>query len=89
MPYVDKSSRDKFRDVDFPYIVSRISKIGELNYLITKLVLCFMRFSGESYRTYNDIIGVLECVKLELYRKQASYYEDNKEKVNGGIMEEI
>ena len=58
---------------------------GELNYTISKLIDLLMLRQGEKYEHYNAIIGVLECAKLELYRKKISIYEDLKEKENGQI----
>ena len=56
---------------------------GNLNYTITKLLsLCY---SSPSYRELNDVVGVLECIKLEYYRKVGAPYEDNKEFENGPV----
>lgn len=57
---------------------------GELNYLITSLVL---RYIGPSisYGRINDAIGVLECAKLEMYRRLAAPYEDDKIAENGDV----
>ena len=55
---------------------------GNLNYVITRLLqMCY----GTSYREINDAIGMLECCKLEFYRKVAAPYEDQKEFENGTI----
>jgi hypothetical protein len=40
-----------------------------------------------SYTNINAVIGVLECVKLELYRRLAASYEDKKVVENGDIPE--
>ena len=37
------------------------------------------------YATLNEVIGVLECAKLELYRMVAAPYEDEKRIMNGNI----
>ena len=55
---------------------------GNLNYLITRLLRkCY----GTSYREINDAVGMLECCKLEYYRKVAAPYEDQKEFENGSV----
>ena len=41
-----------------------------------------------SYRNINELIGVLECAKLELYRRVASPYEDEKIQSNGDVFNE-
>lgn len=51
---------------------------GELNFAITKLVVGYLEHKGKSYATINDAVGVLECAKLELYRRVAAPYEDTK-----------
>lgn len=58
---------------------------GELNYFIHTVFSHYVADCGESYQTYNDIIGALECAKLELYRRRISKYEEDKAKINGDI----
>ena len=59
----------------------------QINYIITRLCDYWCRdFSGEAnYEKYNAVIGVLECVKQELYRRQIAPYEDEKCKENGRL----
>jgi hypothetical protein len=75
--------------------------VGILNYTISKLLhLTFIRLSNFdyaselkeggkllplSYADYNSIIGVLECAKLEIYRRTAAPYEDEKIEQNGDV----
>ena len=40
---------------------------------------------GESYSSYADIIGTLECAKLELYRRWVAAYEDKAIARHGDI----
>ena len=42
-------------------------------------------FPDARYTDYNEIIGFLECCKLEYYRKKAGPYEDVKEQENGPV----
>ena len=37
------------------------------------------------YQTLNAIVGSLECCKLEVYRRLASPYEDEKITKNGDV----
>jgi len=56
---------------------------GELNYAIT--ILC-LKYAGQfNYAKINEVIGVLECAKLEFYRRLAAPYEDTKIKENGDV----
>ena len=58
---------------------------GVMNYAITALIHTIVAETGESYATYNAMIGMLESAKLELYRKMVSPYEDQKEFENGPV----
>ena len=60
---------------------------GTLNYIITRLCDYWSRdMSGEAnYEKYNAVIGVLECVKQELYRRQIAPYEDKACERNGDV----
>lgn len=79
-----------------PYIKPEIREIlsacgtfprfaGELNYTFTLLINEYLKDRGESYQTYNDIMGALEGAKLELYRRKIAPYEDTKIKSNGDV----
>jgi hypothetical protein len=61
---------------------------GELNYAITRLITVFVEDWGLSYGTLNDVVGALECAKLELYRRVAAPYEDSKIRENGDVYPE-
>jgi hypothetical protein len=59
---------------------------GELNYLFTKLIQEYIdERGGLSYAIINEVVGVLECAKLELYRRLAAPYEDEKRELNGDV----
>lgn len=57
---------------------------GELNYVIARLVQAPL-LQKTSYAALSAIIGTLECAKLEIYRRLAAPYEDNKCKENGDV----
>lgn len=82
MPYIKKKRRGfsmcNGGDADNP---------GELNYFLTTHILSYLFRHGKSYTSYNEVIGVLECCKLELYRKMIAKYEDQKCKLNGEVYE--
>ena len=67
---------------------------GELNFRITELVSEFLMTLATSplnnrvgvrYAHINSAIGVLECAKLELYRRIAVPYEDVQCDLNGDV----
>jgi hypothetical protein len=76
MPYIKAADRD---DKLVPMTE------GELNWKITTLCLEFLDITDKKYADYNAIIGVLECAKLEFYRRAVASYEDRKIKENGDV----
>jgi hypothetical protein len=58
---------------------------GELNYVMTRLMLNYMEDNGLGYSTINDVIGAAEGAKLEFYRRFAADYEDTKILENGDV----
>lgn len=84
MPYIKKEDRTKFFHL-FD-IAEKINSVGELNYCITKLAHEYLYKKGSpKYTDYNEIIGVLECAKLEFYRRKVEFYENEKIKQNGDV----
>ncbi len=84
MPYIKKERRIRFDPLIAP-IAEELDTEGELNYVITMLVLHYISKKGISYGTYNAAVGVLECAKQELYRRWVATYEDKKIKENGDV----
>lgn len=58
---------------------------GELNYKITRLCLEYFKCRGGRYQQINDVVGVLECAKMEFYRRAAAPYEDSKIIIHGDV----
>ena len=81
MPYINQEKRNEIYDGNPP------KTAGELNYLFSQEIVNYLYINGESYQTYNDIIGVLEATKLELYRRLVARYEDKKLGENGDVYE--
>jgi hypothetical protein len=76
MPYVPKSERNKASKHILP-------NAGVLNYATHQLIDQYFEQNNHNYQTINDVIGVLDCVKMELYRRLASEYEEIKILQNG------
>lgn len=88
MPYITQDARKKFTQYNLEHIGLECESEGELNYVLTKICIGFLaKKSVIKYSFLNAIIGVLECCKLEFYRKIVSNYEQVKEKENGEIYE--
>jgi len=85
-PYIKKENREKFKKIVGEFLENaKIVGPGELNFLLTMLCQTYLANNEEKYQTYNDIIGVLECIKQEYYRKQIVPYENLKEVENGEV----
>jgi hypothetical protein len=80
MPYVTNDIRKKLDELIVDTSVGILDE-GSLNYVITRLCEEFM--VGRQYAEINKIIGVLECAKMEFYRRVAAPYEDIKKVENG------
>lgn len=76
MPYI---KQDRRKTLTSP------KDAGELNYLITELCDTYLAAVGKSYLNINQVIGALECAKLEFYRRVAAPYEDAKKEENGDV----
>ena len=88
MPYVKQERREGiFLGIAGQRMIN-ISKIecpGDLNYAITERCKSWLEQHGTTYTAINDVIGVLECAKLEFYRRVAAPYEDKKIDENGDV----
>ena len=79
MPYIPQSQRR------FSKRLGVVRNSGELNYQFTLSINRYLVHNGLSYQSLNDIVGALECAKLEMYRRIASPHEDRKIAENGDV----
>jgi len=83
MPYIPQNMRGSAKEIEC------CSSLAELCYHIVNDILRFWGFPNSKERikwqNYAEILGMLESIKLELYRKVISKYEDKKEKENGTV----
>lgn len=84
MPYIVKEQREKIDALLKPILdyTDEKTATGILNYIITKII---HGASKRQYSRYNELIGVLNCVRDEYYRRKVAPYEDEKCKDNGDI----
>jgi len=88
MPYIKPHNReffDKITDELFRILKITDFSAGEINYVISRLLWKIFE-SKKCYSTANALVGVLECIKLEFYRRKILKYEDIKKKENGDIV---
>lgn len=79
MPYITQHDRKQIYDG------CQVNTAGELNFKITQVIMEVLSSQPLNYHNINTVIGVLECAKLELYRRVAVPYEDQKCKENGDV----
>lgn len=88
MPYINGDARKRL-DPNLDYLgIECPQTAGELNYLLTQIILDYSNAWQDSqprYQTYNDVIGALECCKLEMYRRAVAPYEERKIAENGDV----
>jgi len=86
MPYIKKEDRKVFDYLVKKLWINEDTPAGEINYLITKILL---KSTGKkrTYKRLNELVGVLRCCSLEFYRRVVAPYEDKKIKENGDLPE--
>lgn len=96
MPYINMIQR---RDVDkeLNALINNLMEVdseslpGIVNYCVSKMLwsLCGKGHSEgvKRYHRMNAMIGALQCVQLELYRRVVVPYEDEKIEQEGDIIE--
>lgn len=91
MPYIEKERRAEYDKLIVAFRVANATtpmSEGDLNYVLTTLALTWLRAVPESdinYARLNTLLGVLDCVKLELYRRVITPYENRKAMMNGDV----
>lgn len=92
MPYIPQLNRTKY-NIPADLLSELVSNeyiahlpAGDINYIVTRILHGVLLSCGTSYNNINSLIGVLECCKLELYRKIAAPYEEEKEEQNGSVI---
>ena len=87
MPYIKMEDRPKY-EKNLKEIISLIKEHpvdqmdGQLNYISTRIL---KEAYPLRYFNINRAVGVLECCKLEYYRRVAAPYEDTKIEQNGDV----
>ncbi len=80
MPYIPQDKRPNLNTENL-----HPQNAGELNFVISQICAQYLKDKGLKYQHLNDIMGALEGVKAELYRRVAVPYEDKKIQENGDI----
>jgi hypothetical protein len=85
MPYINSNRRKAFKSA-LGDLQAQIEGAGDLNYVISKLCKRYVQIREPiTYSLLNEIIGVLESAKMELFRRMVAPYEDVKIQEHGDI----
>ncbi len=84
MPYIKKENRVKLEE-PARNIAVNIACAGDLNFVFTEIIDEYIKRRGCKYTTLNEVVGAIECCKIELYRRIAGPYEDKKIIENGDV----
>ena len=76
MPYIEKQDRKQLQQ-RLP------DNAGELAYILSQDVDAYLATHKVNYAKYAEVIGVLETLKLEIFRRFTAPYEDAKHAHNG------
>ena len=87
LPYIKPGNRGKYEKV-LRELIGMLKSLpveevdGEVNYVVTKML---KEVYSLRYFNLNRAVGVLECIKLEFYRRVAAPYEDRKIEESGDV----
>lgn len=87
MPYISQTDRERYQK-PISEIVELLAFVewdeGHINYVFSKIIQRSWLNQCRYWRA-NKILGVLEAIKLEFYRRYVAPYEDTKIEENGDL----
>jgi hypothetical protein len=87
MPYIKQEDRyNEEEENAMRALVARLQSAdaGHINYVFSTIVWTLFE-RQKNYQRANDLLGVLEAVKLEFYRRKVAPYENLKQAANGDV----
>jgi hypothetical protein len=81
MPYIGRKDRQQYQELlkSLGEMVpkDRMLRPGHMNYIVSLLI---EKVYGKElrYADHNEVVGVLNCIALEFYRRKTAPYEDKK-----------
>jgi len=91
MPYIEQEIR-KILQPTITNVINALRKLGvdnragNLNYTICTILNAL--YPNDRYREFNDMMGLLDCIAKEMYRRRVAPYEDKAITKNGDIFNE-
>ncbi len=93
MPYIPQQQRidihNDLLDDELGGLNWTPENAGELNFLVSTFIANYIKTKGLKYAVVNEMIGALECAKMELNRVIIGPYEDIKILENGPVYDGI
>lgn len=90
MPYIPQDRRD---GIELELGADRLNwcpaNAGDLNFVVSTFIANYIKTNGLKYAVLNEMIGALECAKMELNRVIIGTYEDIKSYENGPVYDDI
>jgi hypothetical protein len=86
MPYIPKVIRERL-DTKIEFLADDIQTVGDINYVISRIIGMFLLRSGISYHVMSGILGTLHAAANEFYARIIRPYEDTKITENGDVHE--
>ena len=77
MPYIPKVQRPLI-DRHLKWLLECGLTAGQINYIITKLLVAYVNRRGLGYESFKDVDGILGTCAKEFYRRVTAPYEDKK-----------
>lgn len=90
MPYIGRKDRPQYQELieSLAKIIpaDRMQRPGHMNYIVSLLI---EKVYGKElrYADHNEVIGVLNCIALEFYRRKTAPYEEIKIEEEGDLTE--
>lgn len=81
MPYISQAERNAL----MPTAHRLAEDPGQLNFQLACIVNTYLSSHPMKYQRLNDVIGVLECLKMEVNRRIVAVYESAKILENGDV----
>jgi hypothetical protein len=81
MPYITRKDRKQYQEIlsSLAEIIpqDRMQRPGHMNYIVSLLI---EKVYGKEmrYADHNEVMGFLNCIALEFYRRKTAPYEDLK-----------
>ncbi len=81
MPYIARKDRKQYQEIlnSLAEIIpqDRMLRPGHMNYIVSLLI---EKVYGKElrYADHNEVMGFLNCIALEFYRRKTAPYEDLK-----------